>query len=194
MQSVGIDAELPQPDPREITYSHQANRTAPNAQDFLTANSNRLFELSMLPSGGKTRFPFINAGVLAGECQTLIQLYLEQIDEQAHPDFFWQFIFNYQHRSTQFSLDEILRAIEQAQFQPDNYQRPLFLQFISESQPDRQSILRILFAVLRFLLRVCFTPRALFCGVSWSKRPWWLLHGSHPPKMSVSPRPSFGVA
>jgi hypothetical protein len=25
-------------------------------------------------------------------------------------------------------------------------------------------------------------PRAVFCGITWHKRTWFLLHGSHPPK------------
>jgi hypothetical protein len=29
----------------------------------------------------------------------------------------------------------------------------------------------------------CFRPR--FCGLSWTKRPWFLLHGSHPPKAAA---------
>src|SRR5580704_4249145 len=101
MESVEIHGEFPQPYFGEDTYSFRANPMAADAQDFLTSIS-----------GGKSRFPFINVGEGIGKCQTLIQWYLQLLEEQVNPDPFWQ-ILNWQRRRVHFSFDEVLRAIEQ---------------------------------------------------------------------------------
>lgn len=55
-----------------------------------------------------------------------------------------------------------------------------------------QRLLRKLQAVKKILYQMC----TRFCGLGWSRRLWFLLHGSHPPKPEYWPttRQAFGCA
>jgi hypothetical protein len=58
------------------------------------------------------------------------------------------------------------------------------------------NLLRHVFGRIYKSLNGCKVARPNFCGLNWSRRIWFLLHGSHPPKTEVWPNTwqGFGYA
>jgi hypothetical protein len=50
-----------------------------------------------------------------------------------------------------------------------------------------RGIVRYAVELARSIRRILHFGIALFCSVSWERRTWFLLHGSHPPKVSLLP-------
>jgi hypothetical protein len=55
-----------------------------------------------------------------------------------------------------------------------------------------KNLLRRVYARMAKVQKVTGASRPRFCGLSWSRRLWFLLHGSHPPKTECCP--AFGGA
>jgi hypothetical protein len=64
------------------------------------------------------------------------------------------------------------------------------------STKRKRHLLRRFSRDLQVIKRILRQATARFCGFSWTRRFWFLLHGSHPPKTEVWPalEPDFGCA
>ena len=111
-------------------------------------------------------------------------LYSSPFDAAFYPIYYWSEIS--QTGATNLSLEEISLLIDEAQIEPHQLGQAQILPFLFGVIPSATAFFRLLKFVCGFLKKACFTrPRARYCGLDWSKRPWCLLHGSHPPKTSV---------
>jgi hypothetical protein len=79
------------------------------------------------------------------------------------------------------SYADVLEAIENAQ-SSIRYESPTLLQYIVWQVKAAAIVFEIrkIVSILRALLTK--RQRAVFCGITWQKRVWFLLHGSHPPR------------
>ncbi len=88
------------------------------------------------------------------------------------------------------SFEQLLEVINQ---QPRfTYIPPVsILRFLQECERVR-NLLRRVFARISKVLKAKRQSKPRFCGLSWSRRLWFLLHGSHPPKTECCQ--AFGCA
>jgi len=84
-----------------------------------------------------------------------------------------------------FTLDEVLHLIADAQSEPDAHSHSELLQLVHKELSEARRIVNAVRKIVRLLRRIVRRRQRDFRGLSWSKRPWCLLHGSHPPKMSA---------
>jgi hypothetical protein len=73
-----------------------------------------------------------------------------------------------------------------------SYTPPLgMLRFLLDARLVR-NLLRRVYGRMAKIPKIRRMSRPRFCGLSWSRRLWFLLHGSHPPKSECCP--AFGCA
>jgi hypothetical protein len=81
------------------------------------------------------------------------------------------------------SFEELVAMIESAQNDELSRDLPAVLYHVLRTYAADTAIVvairRSINAIKRALEE---QPRAVFCGIDWHKRTWFLLHGSHPPK------------
>lgn len=99
------------------------------------------------------------------------------------------------HRQKRFNYQEIIDLIEVAQVRTYTSERAYVLSYISYEKRIRKARRRVSYGV-QLIKRLLRRPTSRFCGISWSRRFWFLLHGSHPPKTESWPVLSqeFGCA
>ena len=87
------------------------------------------------------------------------------------------------HKSKKLKLDEIIELMEFVQPTPYGPQTEALLCFLKSI---RKACKR-LWETAQEIICILVQPESRFCGLSWSRRFWFLLHGSHPPKTEAWP-------
>jgi len=98
-------------------------------------------------------------------------------------------------RQKKFDFQEIVKLIEAAQVTAYTLPQPQILLYILyEKHTHRLS--KNLWDRVQRIKRILHQRESRFCGLSWSRRFWFLLHGSHPPKTEAWPLTcqAFGCA
>jgi hypothetical protein len=81
------------------------------------------------------------------------------------------------------SFEEILAMIESAQDHELSRDLPAVLYHVLRAYAADTAIVVAIKRSIKAIRRALEErPRAVFCGIDWHKRTWFLLHGSHPPK------------
>lgn len=169
-------------------YCQGTSWGTPIVANVIASNYDRLLNLAVggFQSGGKNRVSLnIDFGSYWADFQALLQTLKQQQEDEALKTYIHELVLNRYRldRDPTFALDEILAVIDEAQGEPQSYADPRLLWLLYTDVSGRSAIIQLIYAVCRLLRRILFVPRAEFRGLSWSKRPWCLLHGSHPPKM-----------
>jgi hypothetical protein len=180
-------------EPADVLYGRGTSWTTPIVTNLAANNYDRILNLALdnFPSkveiGVRRDYLNIDAGSLWAEFQVLIQTLKKRREDEALRTLIRHAVLDriVQSHSCTFTLDEILDFIDGAQNKPESHIDPCLLWLLHQELSGQSAIIQLIYAVCRLLLRILFIPRAAFCGLSWSKRPWCLLHGSHPPKMSA---------
>ena len=95
--------------------------------------------------------------------------------------------------SIAYSFDEAVRIINAAcneRARPSDFLEDESI--VSSVVEGTKSLLRRLDRRILRVRRLVHRSVARFCALSWSRRSWYLLHGSHPPRTEC--RPAFGCA
>lgn len=89
-------------------------------------------------------------------------------------------------RSTQFTFEEIEDFIQNSQTDRFAALQPRVLRCILYASHMRDLLQRIS-RKIKAIKRILCQRESRFCAVNWSRRFWFLLHGSHPPKTEAWP-------
>ena len=86
----------------------------------------------------------------------------------------------------QFTFDHVLDLIELSQHTLCAPRYAYVLRFILYGE-STQKLRQRIFRKIQIIKRALYQLESRFCAVSWSRRFWFLLHGSHPPKTEFWP-------
>lgn len=89
-------------------------------------------------------------------------------------------------RPGQMDFDDLLQFFEKRPEKRIDFARRQFLAWIL-AVPCASELLRKITRKIQALKKILHNEIANFCGLSWSRRLWFLLHGSHPPKLESWP-------
>ena len=78
------------------------------------------------------------------------------------------------------SFDQLLEIFNQRS--AFSYTAPIGLLRLLLDGLRARNLLKRVFARIATILKANKPPKPSFCGLTWSRRLWFLLHGSHPPK------------
>ena len=86
-----------------------------------------------------------------------------------------------------FTAEEVIAIVGESQPERSPYEFPAVTFQTVLLAECRRNIIRRVWNWLRAITARTYETIATFCGVSWLRRFWFLLHGSHPPKTEVRP-------
>lgn len=90
------------------------------------------------------------------------------------------------HQLGLIDFDDLLQFFEKRPEKRIDLARRQFLAWIL-AVPCANELLRNITRKIQALKKILHKKIANFCGLSWSRRLWFLLHGSHPPKLESWP-------